>query len=443
MRGGNERDGKNIEKSFSSDVAAVAIAALSTGAAAETVVKVGVINSYSGFLAQPGDELEKGLALYLKEHAKDLPPGVSIELVRRDDAAQPDVGKRVAQELIAREHVQFLTGVISSPVAAAIAPLTVEAKVPFVLANASGVSLTRLSPYIARVSFTQWHTSFPLGKWTAEQGWKKGYTAVSDYVPGHDAEAAFTKSFTAAGGTIAGAVRFPPSNPDFAPFVQRIKDAKPDVAFIWVPAGTQATAMLKAIKDLGLREAQIRIVSTQDLVPDEELPNMGDTALGVITAGNYSSAATRPANKAFLDAWTREYGTKAVPDYISIGGWDAMAAIVDVVKETQGKVTADEAMTILKNWKTPESPRGPIMIDAATRDIIQDIYIRRTETVGGELANVEFDTIRQVKDPWNSIRHEPQGMMRQTMALLSLQGVVGSSAMTTLPSMRRAIVRAS
>jgi branched-chain amino acid transport system substrate-binding protein len=380
----------------------LALAASSTDAAAQTV-KVGVINSYSGFLAQPGDELEKGLALYLKEHGKNLPAGVSIELIRRDDAAAPDVGKRVAQELIAREHVQFLTGVISSPVAAAIAPLTVEAKVPFVLANASGVTLTRLSPYIARVSFTQWHTSFPLGKWTAEQGWKRGYTAVSDYIPGHDAEAAFTKSFTVTGGTIAGAVRFPPTNPDFAPFVQRIKDAKPDVAFIWVPAGTQATAMLKAIKDLGLREAGIHIVSTQDLVPDEELPNMGDTALGVITAGNYSSAAKRPANEAFLAAWTREYGNKAVPDYISIGGWDAMAAIVAVVKETKGKASADEAMAVLKNWKNPESPRGPIMIDAATRDIIQDIYIRRTENVGGKIANVEFDTIRQVKDPWKEL----------------------------------------
>ncbi|HEY4747811.1 MAG TPA: ABC transporter substrate-binding protein, partial [Steroidobacteraceae bacterium] len=224
-----------------------ALAALAAPAAAQTVVKIGVINSNSGFLAQPGDEMEKGMALYVKEHEKDLPAGVKVELLRRDDAAAPETGKRVAQELITRDRVQMLVGVVSSPVAAAIAPLTAEAKIPFIITNAAGVAIPRISPYLVRVSFTQWHTVYPLGKWTAQQGWKKGYSAVSDFIPGHDAEAAFVKSFTDAGGQMLGTVRFPTSNPDFAPFVQRIKDAKPDVAFLWVPAGQQATAMLKAV----------------------------------------------------------------------------------------------------------------------------------------------------------------------------------------------------
>jgi branched-chain amino acid transport system substrate-binding protein len=371
-------------------------------AAAQSSLKIGVINSYSGFLAQAGDEMGKGIDLYAKVHEKDLPAGVKVELIRRDDAAAPETGKRVAQELITRDHVQLLIGVVSSPVAAAIAPLTAEAKIPFIITNAAGVAIPRLSPYLVRVSFTQWHTAYPLGKWTAQQGWKKSFTAVSDFIPGHDAEAAFTKSFTDAGGEIVGTVRFPTASLDFAPFVQRIKDAKPDVAFLWVPAGQQATAMLKAVKALGLREAGIAIVATQDLVPDEELPSMGDSAIGVISAGTYSTAATRPANLAFLAAWNREY-PQAIPDCYSVGGWDGMAAAFDVIKRTGGKFTADEAMEILAHWKNYDSPRGPIMIDPATRDIIEDIYIRRTEMKNGALANVEFDTISAVKDPWKEL----------------------------------------
>src|SRR6266849_5153247 len=271
--------------------------------AAQTVVKIGLINSYTGFVAQAGDQAQKAIDLYIKEHERELPPGVKLELIRRDDTSNPVVGKRLAQELIAREHVQLLTGVILSPVAAAIAPLTAEAKVPLLISIAAGGSaIPRISPYVARVSFTLWQQGYPIGKWAAEQGWKKGYTAVSDFIPGHDSEASFTKGFTDGGGQIVGAVRIPPNNPDFAPFVQRIRDAKPDVVFFWIPS-TQATALVNAIRDLGLREAGIQITSTQDLLPDEQLPAMGDTPLGLITSGNYSTAGVRPANAAFLAAW--------------------------------------------------------------------------------------------------------------------------------------------
>ncbi len=295
--------------------------------AAQTV-KIGLINSYTGFVAQPADEAQKGIDLYVKEHEKDLPPGVKIELLRRDDTSNPDVGKRLAQELITRDRVQLLTGIILSPVAAAIAPLTAEAKVPLLISGAgAGAAITRISPYVVRITFTLWQQAYPIGKWASEQGWKTAYTAVSDFIPGHDSEAAFTKGFTDAGGKIVGSVRFPPNNPDFSPFVQRIKDAKPEVVFIFVPAGTQATAMMKAIKDLGLREAGINVASTQDLVPDEELPNMGDTPLGLITSGTYSAAGKRPANEAFVAAWKGAYGDKSAPDFFSVDGWDGMAAI--------------------------------------------------------------------------------------------------------------------
>jgi branched-chain amino acid transport system substrate-binding protein len=380
-----------------------AAASLPMSLAAQTV-KIGLINSYTGFVAQAADQGQKGSDLYFKEHEKDLPPGVKIEILKRDDTSNPDVGKRLAQELITRDRVQLLTGIVLSPVATAVAPLTAEAKVPLVIAYAAaGVNIPRLSPYVVRVTFTLWQQSYPMGKWAAEQGWKTGYTAVTDFIAGHDAQDAFTKAFTDAGGKILGADRFPPANPDFTPFVHRIKDAKPNVAFIFVPAQTQATAMMRAINDLGLREAGINIAAPQDLLPDEELPNMGDLPLGLITAGTYSVAGKRPANEAFLSAWKREYGDKAIPDFFSADGWDGMAMIFDLVKQTKGKFTADEAMAFFSHWKNPDSPRGPIEIDPATRDIVQNVYIRKAEKVDGKLANVEIATIPMVKDPWKEL----------------------------------------
>jgi branched-chain amino acid transport system substrate-binding protein len=379
---------------------AVAVVGIVSSPAAAQTIKIGLINSYSGFLAQAGDQMQKGIDLYIKEHEKELPPGVKVELIRRDDGAVPDTGKRVAQELITREGVQLLLGIVGSPIATAVAPLTAQAKVPLVITNAGGVSIPRLSPYVVRVAFTQWQQAYPLGQWAAKQGWKTAYTAVSDFIPGHDAEGAFTKGWTDAGLQMVGAVRFPTSNPDFTPIVQRIKDTRPDVTFIWVPAQEQATAVLKSVRDFGVRQAGVNVLSTQDLVPDEQLPLIGDVALGIVTSGIYSAAGDRPANKRFLDAWDREYAGKAIPNFLSADGWDGVAAIFDLIKATNGKFTGEEAIKFLTNWKTAESPRGPISIDPATRDIILNVYLRRTEMKDGKLANIEFETIPNVKDPW-------------------------------------------
>src|SRR5260370_11228790 len=317
-------------------IAALALAGSTVTASAQTI-KIGLINSYSGFLAQAGDQMQKGIDLYIKEHEKDLPAGVKIEIIKRDDAAAPETGKRVAQELITRDHVQLLVGVVGSPIAAAISPLTQEAKVPLVITNAAGSAIPRISPYVVRVSFTLWQQAYPLGQWAAKQNWKTAFTAVSDFIPGHDAQGAFTQRWSDAGLKVPGSGRFPTTNPDFAPYVQRIKDAKPDVAFIWPPAGEQATTVLKAVRDLGLRQAGINVVSTQDLVPDEALPNIGDVALGLVTAGTYSSAADRPANKAFLAAWNKEYAGKAILEFLSPHGLAVMSSIFDLIKETKRK----------------------------------------------------------------------------------------------------------
>lgn len=370
-------------------------------ALAQTEIKVGVISTMSGPDAQPGEEMNNGIKLYVKEHEKDLPPGVKVTLVFRDDTgANPDIAKRLAQELVTRDHVNFLAGVVWSPNAAAIAPIATEAKVPFIIMNAASAGITRLSPYIIRDSFTLWLVSTPIGQWAAKQGWKRGYTAVTDYAPGFDAEGGFTKGFTDGGGQVVDKVRMPFPTDDYSPYIQRIKDTKPDVAFIFVPAGKKATAVMKAWTDLGLKQAGVTLVTTQDVMLDEELPNMGQAPLGIVSSGTYSNAATRPANQIFLNAWRAAYGDKVVPDFLSVGGWDGMAAIYDVIKQTKGKFDGDQAMKILSNWKSADSPRGPVAIDPATRDVIENVYIRRVENVKGTLANVEFETIPNVKDPW-------------------------------------------
>ncbi|HEX3974191.1 MAG TPA: ABC transporter substrate-binding protein [Stellaceae bacterium] len=388
---------------MSAIAAALALGVWGMPAQAQTEIKIGFINSYSGFLAEPGDEMDKGVMLYKQEHDKDLPQGVTVTILKRDDTSTPEVAKRLAQELITRDHVNLLFGVVASPNAAAIAPLTAEAKIPLVITNAAGTSITRISPYVVRDSFTQWHTALPMGQWAVKQGWKTAFTAVSDFIPGHDADDAFKKGFTDAGGKVLGSIAFSPATPDFPPVVQRIRDTKPDVAFVWVPAGTQATGMMKAMQDLGIRQAGINVVSTQDLVPDEALPDMGNAAVGTITAGNYSIAGDRPANKAFLADWKKMYGDKAIPDFLSVDGWDGLAMVYAMLKETKGKFTSDEAMKFFSSYKTDASPRGPISIDPNTRDIVQNIYIRKTEMKDGKLANVEFDTIPNVKDPWKEL----------------------------------------
>lgn len=379
------------------------IAAAITAPAWAQSVKVGVVLSLSGADSLPGQQILRGMQLYIKEHEKSLPSGVKVELLIRDDTGvNPDVAKRLAQELIARDHVALLAGALYTPNAMAIAPLATEAKIPFIVVNAATASITRQSPYILRVSFTLWQTAYPLGKWVAQQGGRKGYTAVSDYAPGYDAEAAFAKGFREGGGEMIGTVRLPLGDSNYVPYLQHIEDTKPDSLYVFVPVA-EAPAMMRAVGGLNFAAAGIKLVSTMDLVPDQQLLTMPEMVEGLITSGSYSALGDRPQNKAFTTAWTRAYGSDAVPDFTAVQGWDALAAIFDVVEKTAGKFDGDQAMAILKDWKNPDSPRGPIAIDPATRDIVQNIYIRRVEKVGGRLSNVEFVTIPQVKDPWKEL----------------------------------------
>jgi len=387
--------------------ATIALAPLAPVAASAQTVKLGIIDTYSGPMAGVGEQLDRGIRLYMKLHEKDLPPGVKLEIIRRDSTGpNPEVAKRLAQELITRDHVQLLGGVVFTPNALAIAPLATEAKVPFIIMNAGTSMITTKSPYIARVSFTLWQSSYPLAEWAAKQGIKTVYSVVSDYGPGIDAEQAFSKGFTDNGGKMVGSVRIPVANPDFVPFLQRAKDAKPDAVFSFVPAGKEATALMKTFGDLGLHQAGIKLIGPGDITTDEELQNMGDVALGVVTMFHYSAAATRPTNLDFVKAYKAEFGPTQEPSFEVVGGYDGMAAIFDVIIAQKGNIDPDKTMALLKGWKDDNSPRGPIYIDPETRDIVQNEYLRRVEKVNGQIANVEIETIPMVKDPWKVLNHQ-------------------------------------
>ena len=378
--------------------------ALAAGVASAQTIKIGFITSYSGLNGNLGPYMERGARLYLKEHANELPPGVNVEFLIRDDTGpNPDKAKQLAQELIVRDKVNLLAGVIFTPNAMAIAPLATEAKVPFIIMNAGTAVITTRSPYIARLSFTLWQSCYPLGQWAAKT-FKRVYTLVSDFGPGHDCEDAIVRAIKESGGEVAGTVRVPLVNPDFVPYMQRVKDAKPDALAVFIPAGKTATAVLKAFGDLGLANSGVKLIGPGDVTTDEELENMGDAALGVLTVHHYSAAADRPANKAFVAAWKRDYGANETPNFVAVGGWDGMAAIMYAIKEQNGKLDPDRTMDLLKNFKDPNSPRGPISLDPATRDIVQNEYLREVRRVGGKLVNVELETVgTAVKDPWKEL----------------------------------------
>ena len=389
--------------------AAIALAAtvLPFASAMAQTIKIGFITSYTGQNASVGVMMDKTVKLWMKQHAKDLPAGVKVEILTRDDTGpNPETAKRLATELITRDKVDFLAGVIWTPNAAAIAPIAAEGKTPFVIMNAgtSAIIPAAGAPYTVRVSFTLWQSSLPLGQWAAKNNLKKVYSLVSDFGPGIDAETAFKKGFTDGGGNLIEAVRMPLATQDFAPFMQKAKDAKPDAVFVFIPAGVQATGVMKAYSDLGLAKEGIKLIGPGDITTDEELPNMGDVALGAITMFHYSAAAKRPANEAFVKLWKSEYGKDDWPAFEAAATWDGMMAIFDTIKAQNGKVNREKSYQLLKGWKTDKSPRGPIQIDPVTGDIIQNEYLRRVEKVNGVLGNVEVETFATaVKDPWKEL----------------------------------------
>ena len=379
-------------------VSAAALLIAAGASAEEPPLKIGMVLETSGAFADFGMQMMNGARAYMKVHG-DTVAGRKVELVVKDTTGVPDVAKRVAQELITNDKVDFLAGFGLTPSALAVAPLATEAKKPMIIMNAATSIITTRSPYIARVSMTLPQVTAPLATWAFKNGITKVYTLVADYGPGIDAEKQFKKTFTAAGGQIVGEVRTPLRNPEFAPFLQRIKDAHPQAVFVFVPAGAQVVAFMKGFAERQLDKAGIKLIGTGDITDDGVIDAMGDAPLGVVTTHQYSVAHDSPENRVFLKAYAEVAGTKQRPNFMAVGAWDGMAAMYEVARRLNGKIDGDKAMEVLKGMKI-DSPRGPIMIDPATRDVVQTIYVRRVERMkDGKLYNVEFDQFPNVKDP--------------------------------------------
>ena len=378
--------------------AALGLACLATTALAADSVKVGLIGTYSGPYADYGRQFDAGVALYLKESGGQL-GGRKAEIIKKDTGgAAPDASKRIAQELIVRDKVNFITGLDFSPNAYAIAPLVTQAKIPTVVMNASSSAITTSSPYIARVSFTVQQVSDPMARWMLKQGINEAYVVVADYASGTDSYTAFEKAFTAGGGKIVGSVRTPMNNPDFSAYVQKIKDAKPKAVFFFFPSGVMPPAFLKVWKERGMAEAGIKLFATGEATDDSYMDATGDVAKDLVTSHHYSYDHDSAKNRKFVADFEKEFGTKMRPSYFAVAAYDAMAAMDQALKKTQGNVSGDAVMAALKGLKL-ESPRGPIEIDAKTGDIVQNVYLRRAELKNGKWVNVEFDKFDMVKDP--------------------------------------------
>jgi branched-chain amino acid transport system substrate-binding protein len=378
--------------------ATAAVIATVAGPAAAETVKVGLIVPFSGPFASLGITMDNAIKLFVAKNG-DSVGGHKIEIIRRDETGpNPDVAKRLAQELITRDGAKIITGLVFTPNALAIAPLSTEAKVPTVIMNAATAMITTRSPYLTRVSLTLPQTTEIFGRWAATKGgMKQALTSVSDYGPGHDAEAAFKQGFTEAGGTLAGSVRMPVANPDFVPFLQRILDQKPEGVYAFLPGGTQPTAYVKAFNELGLQRAGIKLMPSAEATNESQIDNLGDLAVGLITATHYSAGYQSAKNREFVAAYRAAHNVD--PDFFAVGAWDGMQLIYDTVKKLDGKIDGDKAMEAIKGWSS-ESPRGPIRIDPVTRDIVQNVYICKVERVNGRLTNVVFETYEAVKDPW-------------------------------------------
>jgi branched-chain amino acid transport system substrate-binding protein len=375
--------------------AAATVLAGAAGAARADDIKIGLILPMTGQQQSTGKQEAAGAKLYMQQHG-DTVAGKKIQLIIKDDGAVPDNSKRIAQDLIVNDKVNFLMGFGVTPAALAVAPLATEAKVPEIVTAAGTSIITEKSPYIARTSFTLPQSAVPMADWAAQNGIKKVVTMVSDYAPGADAAKSFAAEFTAKGGQVIDAITFPLANPDFAPFLQKAADQKPDAVFVFVPSG-QGGVFVKQFAERGMDKAGIKIIGPGDVTDDDLLNGMGDPVVGTITAHIYSADHNSAANKAFVDAF-KKANNGMRPNFMAVGAYDGMNLIYEALKKTNGNADGDALMAAIKGMSW-ESPRGPISIDPETRDIVQNIYIRKVEKKDGELYNVEFATFPSVKDP--------------------------------------------
>jgi branched-chain amino acid transport system substrate-binding protein len=380
-------------------VACLALTLVAARADAQDV-KVGVALPYTGIGAEFAQLVDRGMELYLKVNADKLHP-YRITLVKRDVKDPGGANAKIAvQELLTQDNVDILAGWIYSPNAIASAPIVTAGKKLAVIMNAGTAHITNLSPYYVRTSFSMWHAGYAMGDGAAKiLRAKTAVVGYTDFPPGKDSLAAFKRSFEASGGKVIDEIPMggAAAVPDFTPFFQRAKDRKPDVFFVFVPAGDHAAAVVKTYAALGMREAGIKLIGPGDITQDTKLQAMGAAAVGLITMHHYHADLDNPENKRFVEAWKKQYGATSTPDFMAVGGWDGMAAIVHVVQTLKGKVDADRALEALRGWKFA-SPRGPITIDPATRDIVMNEYLSEAMMKDGRVVQKVIGRIEAVKD---------------------------------------------
>ncbi len=375
--------------------AAAAVALGAGGAAAQDTIKIGLILPMTGQQGSTGKQIDAAVRLYMQQNGQTV-AGRKIEVILKDDGAVPDNTKRIAQELIVNDKVAFIAGFGVTPAALAAAPLATQAKVPEIVMAAGTSIITERSPYIVRTSFTLPQSSVIIADWAAKNAIKKVVSLTSDFAPGTDAQNSFKEQFTKQGGEILAELRVPLASPDFAPFLQRARDAGPDAIFVFVPSG-QGGTFVKQYIERGLDKADIKLIGPGDVTDDDLLNGMGDAVIGTVTAHLYSAAHPSAKNKAFVEAF-KKANNGLRPNFMAVGGYDGMHLIYEALKKTNGATDGDGLIAAMKGMSW-ESPRGPISIDPETRDIVQNIYIRKVERVDGELYNVEFATFEAVKDP--------------------------------------------
>jgi branched-chain amino acid transport system substrate-binding protein len=377
-------------------IPAAFMALASVNAMAQESIKVGLILPMTGAFTTTGKQVEAGARFYMQQNGATV-DGRKIEIILRDDGGVADNSRRIAQELLAGGKVNILAGFGLTPIALAIAPLATETKTPMVVMAAATAIVTERSPYIVRSSFPQAAPVVVMADWAAKkQGLKKVVTLVSDFAPGHDSETYFKQTFTQAGGEVPLALRVPLLNPDFAPFLQRVRDASPDGLYVFIPAG-QAATMMRQFVERGLDKSGIRLIGAGDITDDDLLNQMGDVALGLETAYFYSAAHPSAKNKAFVEG-VKQANNGMRANFFGVSGYDGMHVIYEAIRKTGGKTDGDSFIAAVKGMSW-ESPRGPMTIDPETRDVISNIYMRKVERVNGELWNIEFATVENVKDP--------------------------------------------
>ncbi len=364
-------------------------------AAAADVVKIGVVLPMTGPFASTGRQVQAGIKAYVALNGTTV-AGKTIELVLRDDGGVADQTRRITQELVVNDGVKMLVGFGLTPLAMSVAPVLNQAKIPAIITSATTSAIMKQSEYFVRVSMAGPQSAVPVAIWASKNGLKKVVTLVSDYGPGIDIEQGFTNQFKKEGGTIVEAVRVPLQNPDFAPFLQRVRDAKPDAVFVFVPSGVGALFMRQFV-DRGLADAGIRLIATGDVTDDDLLNGIGPAATGVTTGHFYSAVHDSAENKAFVSE-VRKANNNMRPNFMAVGGFDGMHLAYAALKKTNGDTDGGKLVEAMKGMAWA-SPRGPITIDPATRDIVQDIYIREVKEVNGELYNVELATYPKIRDP--------------------------------------------